>query len=60
MNIREKLKRRAADAAVEQVRSGMVLGLGSGTDSQPLFATAHPGSSASFSCTVAVQKTMSV
>jgi len=31
MNIREELKRRAADAAVEQVRSGMVLGLGSGT-----------------------------
>jgi ribose 5-phosphate isomerase A len=31
MNIREKLKRRAADAAVEQVQSGMVLGLGSGT-----------------------------
>jgi ribose 5-phosphate isomerase A len=31
MNIREDLKRRAADAAVEQVRSGMVLGLGSGT-----------------------------
>lgn len=31
MNIREELKRRAADAAVEQVQSGMVLGLGSGT-----------------------------
>ena len=31
MNIREDLKHRAADAAVEQVRSGMVLGLGSGT-----------------------------
>ena len=31
MTIREELKRRAADAAVEQVRSGMVLGLGSGT-----------------------------
>jgi len=31
MNIREELKRRGADAAVEQVRSGMVLGLGSGT-----------------------------
>jgi ribose 5-phosphate isomerase A len=31
MKIREELKRRAADAAVEQVRSGMVLGLGSGT-----------------------------
>jgi ribose 5-phosphate isomerase A len=31
MNIREDLKRRAADAAVKQVRSGMVLGLGSGT-----------------------------
>ena len=31
MNIREELKRRAAEAAVEQVRSGMVLGLGSGT-----------------------------
>ena len=31
MNIREELKRRAADAAAEQVRSGMVLGLGSGT-----------------------------
>lgn len=31
MNIQEELKRRAADAAVEQVRSGMVLGLGSGT-----------------------------
>ena len=31
MNIREELKRRAADAAMEQVRSGMVLGLGSGT-----------------------------
>jgi ribose 5-phosphate isomerase A len=30
MNIPEELKRRAADAAVEQVRSGMVLGLGSG------------------------------
>jgi len=31
MNIREELKRRAADAAVEQIRDGMVLGLGSGT-----------------------------
>jgi ribose 5-phosphate isomerase A len=31
MNNREELKRRAADAAVVQVRSGMVLGLGSGT-----------------------------
>ena len=31
MDIREELKRRAADAAVEQVQSGMVLGLGSGT-----------------------------
>lgn len=31
MNIREELKRRAADAAMEQVQSGMVLGLGSGT-----------------------------
>ena len=31
MNISEELKRRAADAAVKQVRSGMVLGLGSGT-----------------------------
>jgi ribose 5-phosphate isomerase A len=31
MNIREALKRRAAEAAVEQIRSGMVLGLGSGT-----------------------------
>ena len=31
MNIRKELKRRAADAAVEQVQSGMVLGLGSGT-----------------------------
>jgi ribose 5-phosphate isomerase A len=31
MNIPEELKRRAADAAVKQVRSGMVLGLGSGT-----------------------------
>ena len=31
MNIREELKRRAAEAAVDQVRSGMVLGLGSGT-----------------------------
>ncbi|MEJ2472423.1 MAG: ribose-5-phosphate isomerase RpiA [Desulfobacterales bacterium] len=31
MNIREELKRRAADAAVEQIQNGMVLGLGSGT-----------------------------
>jgi len=31
MNIREELKRRAADAAVEQIRDGMVLGLGSGS-----------------------------
>ena len=31
MNIREEPKRRAADAAMEQVQSGMVLGLGSGT-----------------------------
>jgi len=31
MNISEELKRRAANAAVKQVRSGMVLGLGSGT-----------------------------
>lgn len=31
MDISVELKRRAADAAVEQVRSGMVLGLGSGT-----------------------------
>jgi len=31
MNIREELKSRAAHAAVEQIRDGMVLGLGSGT-----------------------------
>ena len=31
MKIREELKRRAADAAVEQIRNDMVLGLGSGT-----------------------------
>ncbi|MFZ0614749.1 MAG: ribose-5-phosphate isomerase RpiA [Desulfobacterales bacterium] len=31
MTLRQELKRRAAEAAVEQVRSGMVLGLGSGT-----------------------------
>jgi ribose 5-phosphate isomerase A len=31
MNIREELKRRAADAAVKQIRNDMVLGLGSGT-----------------------------
>lgn len=31
MTLRQELKRRAAEAAVEQVRSGMVLGLGSGS-----------------------------
>ena len=30
------------------------------SDSQPLFATVHPGSGASFSCTVAARKVMTV